>query len=168
MTKLMLLPLTDSCFSKIQDCFTFLVPAHLGSRGQRAVKQVLLLSPPLSLGHLLRDDLINPVKMSVRTYVHMSTMKHNVATSQIVVFVMTFKVIRGQGQGQEMISVSSRDYFYINIFSLILSNTCSTRESMAKLAQVFLHTGFPSCCPTNSVKALKEMMLYGCIYAFNG
>ena len=31
------LPLTVSCFSKIQIGFTFLVPAHLGSPGQRAV-----------------------------------------------------------------------------------------------------------------------------------
>jgi len=34
------LPLTDSCFSKIQIGFTFLVPAHLGCSGQRAVKLV--------------------------------------------------------------------------------------------------------------------------------
>jgi len=34
------LPLTVSCFSKIQIDFTFLVPAHLGSPGQRAVKRV--------------------------------------------------------------------------------------------------------------------------------
>ena len=40
MAQLMLLPLTVSCFSKIQIGFTFLVPAHLGSRGQRAVKRV--------------------------------------------------------------------------------------------------------------------------------
>ena len=42
MAQLMLLPLTVSCFSKIQIGFTFLVPAHLGSRGKRAVKQVCL------------------------------------------------------------------------------------------------------------------------------
>ena len=30
------LPLTVSCFSKIQIGFTFLVPAHPGSPGQRA------------------------------------------------------------------------------------------------------------------------------------
>ena len=41
--KLMLLPLTVCCFSKIQIGFTFLVPAHLGSPGKRAVKRVLLL-----------------------------------------------------------------------------------------------------------------------------
>jgi len=34
------LPLTVSCFSKIQIGFTFLVPAHPGSPGQRAVKRM--------------------------------------------------------------------------------------------------------------------------------
>jgi len=38
--QLMPLPFTVSCSSKIQIGFTFLVPAHLGSPGQRAVKQV--------------------------------------------------------------------------------------------------------------------------------
>ena len=37
MAQLMPLPLTVSCFSKIQIGFTFLVPAHPGSPGQRAV-----------------------------------------------------------------------------------------------------------------------------------
>ena len=41
--KLMPLPLTVSCFSKIQIGFTFLVPAHLGSPGQTAVKRVCVL-----------------------------------------------------------------------------------------------------------------------------
>jgi len=40
MAQLMPLPLTVSCFSKIQIDFTFLVPAHPGSLGQRAVKRV--------------------------------------------------------------------------------------------------------------------------------
>jgi len=38
MAQLMPLPLTVSCFSKIQIGFTFLVPAHPGSPGKRAVK----------------------------------------------------------------------------------------------------------------------------------
>jgi len=38
--QLMPLPLTVSCFSKIQTGFTFLVPAHLVSPRQRAVKRV--------------------------------------------------------------------------------------------------------------------------------
>ena len=41
--QLMPLPLTVSCFSKIQIGFAFLVPAHLGSPGQRAVKRVCVL-----------------------------------------------------------------------------------------------------------------------------
>ena len=42
MAQLMPLPLTVSCFSKIQIVFTFLVPAHLGSLRQRAIKRVYL------------------------------------------------------------------------------------------------------------------------------
>jgi len=38
--QLMPLPLTVSCFSKIQIGFTFLVPAYSGSPGKRAVKRV--------------------------------------------------------------------------------------------------------------------------------
>jgi len=40
MAQLMPLPLTVSCVSIIQIGFTFLVPAHLGSPGHRAVKRV--------------------------------------------------------------------------------------------------------------------------------
>ena len=40
MTQLMPLPLTVSCFSKIHIGFTFLVPVHPGSPGQKAVKWV--------------------------------------------------------------------------------------------------------------------------------
>ena len=40
MAQLMPLPLTVSCFSKIQIGFTFLVPAHPGSPEQRSVKRV--------------------------------------------------------------------------------------------------------------------------------
>ena len=40
MAQLMPLPLTVSCSSKIQIGFTFLVTAHPGSPGKRAVKRV--------------------------------------------------------------------------------------------------------------------------------
>ena len=43
MAQLMPLPLTVSCFSKIQIGFTFLVPAYPGSPGKRAVKRVYLV-----------------------------------------------------------------------------------------------------------------------------
>jgi len=54
MAHLMPLPLTVSCFSKIQIGFTSLVPAHLGSHGQRAVKQVCVCART----HIL---VVNPV-----------------------------------------------------------------------------------------------------------
>ena len=40
MAELMPLPLTVCCFRKIQIGFTFLVPAHLGSPGKKAIKRV--------------------------------------------------------------------------------------------------------------------------------
>jgi len=49
MAQLMPLPLTVSCFSKIQIGFTFLVPAHLGSPGKRAVKWVCVCVNVLNL-----------------------------------------------------------------------------------------------------------------------
>ena len=42
MAQLMPLPLTVSCFSKIQIGFTFLAPADLGTPRKRAVKRVCL------------------------------------------------------------------------------------------------------------------------------
>ena len=48
MAQLMPLPLTVSCFSKSQIGFTFLVPAHLGSPGKRAVKRVCVCVLSLS------------------------------------------------------------------------------------------------------------------------
>ena len=44
MAQLMPLPLTVSCFTKIQIGFTFLVPAHLGTPGKRAIKRVCVYS----------------------------------------------------------------------------------------------------------------------------
>jgi len=43
MVQLMPLPLTVFCFSKVQIGFPFLVPAHLGSPGKRAIKCVCML-----------------------------------------------------------------------------------------------------------------------------
>ena len=48
MAQLMPLPLTLSCFSKIQIGITFLVPAHPGSPGQRAVKRACVCSSAAS------------------------------------------------------------------------------------------------------------------------
>jgi len=47
--ELMPLPLTVSCFSKIQVGFTFLVPAYPGSPGKRAVKRVCAGVQPIGM-----------------------------------------------------------------------------------------------------------------------
>jgi len=60
MVQLMPLPLTVSCFSRIQTGFTFLVPVYLGCPGKRAVKRVCVCAAcsmfkgGLTLTHLLR------------------------------------------------------------------------------------------------------------------
>ena len=51
MAQLMPLPLTVSCFSKVQIGFTFLVPAHLGCPRKRVVKCVLVFTAALSIMH---------------------------------------------------------------------------------------------------------------------
>ena len=61
--QLMPLPLTVSCFSKIQIGFTFLVPTHQGSPGKRAVKRVCVcwweapLPSPLNAALALVEEL---------------------------------------------------------------------------------------------------------------
>ena len=54
MAQLMPLPLTVSCFSKIYIGFTFLVPAHPGSPGTRAVKRVCAFCMALWTGRIVR------------------------------------------------------------------------------------------------------------------
>ena len=59
MAQLMPLPLTVSCFSKIQIGFTFLVPAYPGSSGRRAVKRMFVLFIYLFflfINNVTRDD----------------------------------------------------------------------------------------------------------------
>ena len=55
MAQLMSLPLTVCCFSKIQTGFTFLVPAHWGSPGHRAVEQACVCVCPSAI-HLSGFD----------------------------------------------------------------------------------------------------------------
>ena len=71
MAQLMPLPPTVSCFSKIQIGFTFLVPAHPGSPGQRAVKRVYVFQCFDAVGWAAgRASAIWPVKNRVVGYWH--------------------------------------------------------------------------------------------------
>jgi len=53
--QLMPLPLTVSCFSKIQIGFTFMVPAHPGSPGKRAVKRMCVCVCSRGAGSMKRS-----------------------------------------------------------------------------------------------------------------
>ena len=59
MAQLMPLPLTVSCFSKIQIGFTFLVPAHPGSPGKRAFKRVCVCVPGSRALRKFHDLVVN-------------------------------------------------------------------------------------------------------------
>ena len=78
------LPLTVSCFSKIQICFTFLVPAHPGNPGQRAVKRVCVCvsvcvsecySPSVTPSHAANDG-VNTAHTTIYV-VECGTQKHS-------------------------------------------------------------------------------------------
>ena len=68
MAQLMPLPITVSCFSKIEIGFTFLVPAHLGSPGKRAVKRVCVCACMRACVCALVDDIIHVHKQGSSTW----------------------------------------------------------------------------------------------------
>jgi len=70
MAQLMPLPLTVSCFTKIQIGFTFLVPAHPGSPGQSAIKWVCVC---------------------VYTYIHIHIHTHFISATQSTHKISTYK-----------------------------------------------------------------------------
>jgi len=93
------------------------------------------------LGHLLRDDIINPVKMPVRMYVHlyvhlyvrMSTMKQNAATNQIVVFVRvdeTFTMIWLSRSSEVRVKVVRLKVSKMTIFKIYLLHHFSTSQKI--------------------------------------
>ena len=65
-SQLMPLPLTVSCFSKMQIGFTFLVPAHLGGPGKRAVKRVCVCVCVNGRWCCVVDDCSGGVMLTVR------------------------------------------------------------------------------------------------------
>ena len=72
MAQLVPLPLTVSCSSKIQIDFTFLVQAHPGSPGQRAVKRVCVCVcfPVMSVSNLNKLFLLLSVSNVLCMHAH--------------------------------------------------------------------------------------------------
>ena len=71
MAQMMPLPLTVYCFSKIQIGFTFLVQAHLGSPGKRAVKRVCVCV-------CITDAIYHAIDDTIPHVTHLTCNNHNV------------------------------------------------------------------------------------------
>jgi len=69
------LPLTVSCFSKIQIGFTFLVPAHPGSPGQRAVKRVCVCVCVCVLATATQGSSKSKKLLTVSDSIHVASLK---------------------------------------------------------------------------------------------
>ena len=62
------LPLTVSCFRKIQTDFTLLVPAHPGSPGQRAIEQVCACN--IEIIRIIHDQIPELAKLGTILLLH--------------------------------------------------------------------------------------------------
>ena len=89
--QLMPLPLTVSCSSKIQIGFTFLVPAHLGSPGKRAVKRVCVCVCACSCSWVVRGRCLRVSKLLTVGSSHLSVGRRRYA---VVDGVITAGVLR--------------------------------------------------------------------------
>ena len=81
MAQLMPLPLTVSCFSKIQIGFTFLVPAHLGSPGKGP------LNGCVCVPHFVRVCLIFCIHQQSAHITYFSLHKLAFSTAILILFV---------------------------------------------------------------------------------
>ena len=74
MAQLMPLPVTVSCFSKIQIGFTFLVPAHLGSPGKGSLNGCVLLLALIACVNT-KDARLDPAHSYASLYTYLVTCK---------------------------------------------------------------------------------------------
>jgi len=135
MAQLMLLPLTVSCFTKIQIGFSFLVPAHPDSPRQRPVKRMCV---PLSCNicsqnYYYTTPIEWPLFRDNRYQKGKTTLDLNEARDDGV----------WRWQWHQL------DHIQTICTPLQTDNHASTQPLS------FLQAGCPSCRPTNSVDALK-------------
>ena len=96
MAQLMPLPLTVSCFSKIQFGFTSLVPAHPGSPGQRAIKRVCVCASHKVVSTNVRITLFYSVHLfsfSFKLHKYMYELILTEFLESILIHAMLFKCI---------------------------------------------------------------------------
>ena len=175
MAQLMPLPLTVSCFSEIQIGFTFLVPAHLGSSGKRAVKQVCYFlskntqncqSPynwPVPWGHCTFCTPHPPSQCQWLSQCRMGGGKDTQPTQYTHTHPFngpisgTTQVSQYQKGGTNLDLTEARDseWQWHQLGHMQVCNLLQTDNHAGTPPLSFLQAGHPSCCPTNSVKALK-------------
>ena len=162
------LPLTVSCFSKIQIGFTFLVPAHLGSPGQRAFKWVCVC---VSFFIPVRSFFINFCSLVVFwhlicTYILLMLCCPSFVTSLLLIchvemsclrncslqflfsLFMPFQLVAGKCLLQQLCETESAGSPWVLFFhSFREENLCG---------KGFLSARCLSCLPTINIKALKK------------
>ena len=156
MAQLIPLPLTVFCFSKIQTGFTFLVPAHPGSSGQRAVKRVYVVLTNKDVSLIMRGRLYSSC---VR-----SSMLHGSETWPVLLpfnglFSRTTWVSRYQKGKNNLDFTGARDseWQWHQLGRMQVCTSLQTDNHTSTPPLCFLQAGCPSCRPTNSVKALKAL-----------
>ena len=97
MGQLMPLPLAVSCFSKIQIGFTFLVPAHPGSPGLKAVKRICVFNSRLTASLLLLQ--FRPAPLGVLSAIRRHERAQRTVLGQVSDWFWA-RSVTGSGPGQ--------------------------------------------------------------------
>jgi len=147
MVQLMPLLLTVSCFSKIQIGFTFLVAAHRGSPGKRAIKRVCVYITKLNYICSIWSNAphIHITFCSlIHTHTHLTALFPGLsrwAGTRKVTILLKQETASGNGISWAIYKSAPR----------------SRQITMPTPTTQFLQAGCPFCHPTNSVKALQEI-----------
>jgi len=152
--QLMPLPLTVSCFSKVQIGFTFLVPAHPGGPGQRAVKRVCVcvcVNAPFSIFFILFHQF-----ESAKINTHLQTHPINGHFSGIT-WVSRYQ--KGK-TNQDFTEARDSEWQWHQLGHMQVCTSLQTDNHASTPPLSFLQAGCPSCRPTNSVKAPKAKIKF--------
>ena len=155
------------CISKIQIGFTFLVPAHPGSPGQRAVKQVCVCVLCCSTRYYVsyRSDWYRQGKE--KTCLHD---KEEEASGHSAGYGACTRLLRYLDYPSMAVTFGKPRWSAMNWPEIVTVSGSGISGAICKSASrsrqittpalhhsVILQAGCPSCRPTNSVKALKAL-----------
>jgi len=148
MAQLMPLPLTVSCFSKIQIGFTFLVPAHPGSPRKRAVKRVCVMFVDKVHGYVVGGtEVVVKSFWSVSQWSESDWKSSPAACSGLSLLLFSLQ------STADNVSICKPS-------TLRVLNNYVLYKSSHLLTYIHTFNGPFSCRPTNSIKALKAILTY--------